>query len=85
MSLIVAVALIEGNIAAEIDDNLPEKAPALFFLDIQSDQAAAFHRTALAVPGVEAIDSVPSLRGRIARIAGVAASEAVIGTTSSRA
>ncbi len=79
LSLIVAVALIEGNIAAQIDDQLPDKAPALFFLDIQSDQATAFKRTALAVPGVEDIDSVPSIRGRIAEIAGVPAGEAVIG------
>lgn len=71
LAALVAVTLIEGAIRAQIHDRMPESAPAFFFIDIQDAQAADFDATIAAVPGVEGMRRVPSVRGRIVRIAGV--------------
>jgi putative ABC transport system permease protein len=78
VAVLVAVALIEGNLSAQINERLPKSAPAFFFIDIQDDQAAAFDATVRGVPGVEDLRRVPSLRGRIVRIAGVPVEQAKI-------
>ncbi|NQV20516.1 MAG: FtsX-like permease family protein [Rhodospirillales bacterium] len=71
LTLLAAVALIEGNLAREIEEQLPERAPAFFFVDIQQDQIADFERVALGVEGVSDLRRAPSVRGRIVEIAGV--------------
>jgi putative ABC transport system permease protein len=38
LTLFVTVALIEGNLTRQVQEQLPEKAPAFFFIDIQSNQ-----------------------------------------------
>ena len=40
----VAVALVQGNLAVEIGERLADGAPADFFIDIQPDQLAGFER-----------------------------------------
>jgi putative ABC transport system permease protein len=78
LSLLVAVALIEGNLARQVDERLPEKAPAFFFIDIQPDQTALFDATVAEVQGVDEVKRVPILRGRIVAINGVEAESATI-------
>ncbi len=78
VAVLVAVALIEGNLSAQINERLPKSAPAFFFIDIQNDQTAAFDDTVQGVDGVESLRRVPSLRGRIVRIAGVPVEKATI-------
>jgi putative ABC transport system permease protein len=78
LSLLVAVALIEGNLARQVDERLPEQAPAFFFIDILPDQAAAFDAAVAGVEGVGEIKRVPILRGRIVAIDGVPAESAPI-------
>jgi putative ABC transport system permease protein len=65
----VAVALVQGNLAVEIDDRLAEHAPADFFIDIQPDQLAGFEAIVRSVPGA-GFEQVPMLRGRITRLNG---------------
>ncbi len=77
LTVLVAVALIESNFTRQVRDNLPESAPAFFFVDIQPDQLQPFLHTIAAVPGAGAIEQVPSLRGRIATINGVPAEQAL--------
>src|SRR5262249_14991786 len=38
LTVLVAIALVEGNLAREIESRLPAEAPAFFFIDIQPDQ-----------------------------------------------
>ena len=78
LSVLVAVAMIEGNLGRQISQRIPEEAPAFFFLDIQPDQAEAFDAAVRAVPGTRDLVRRPTLRGRIVRIAGVPVAEATI-------
>lgn len=75
LTLFVTVALIEGNLTRQVQDQLPEQAPAFFFIDIQSDQLTDFVETAEAVTGVSDVNHVPNMRGRITMVKGVPASE----------
>jgi len=71
LSVLVAVALIQGNIARQVQDSIPDQAPAFFFIDIQPHQVAAFDATVTGVPGAGELLRMPSLRGRIVEINGV--------------
>lgn len=70
LAVLVAVAEIEGNLARQIEDRLPEGAPAYFFLDVQDEQVGGFDRLMASLPGTSGFKRVASLRGRIVRIAG---------------
>jgi putative ABC transport system permease protein len=70
LTVLVATALIEGNLREQITQRIPKDAPAFFFVDIQSSQIADFEKTVAAVPGAGTLEKVPSLRGRIVKIAG---------------
>ena len=78
LTLLIAVGAVEANLMRQIEGRLTENAPALFFVDIQPDQVAEFDRIVREVPGVGAVERLPSLRGRIVAINGVAAEDAVI-------
>jgi putative ABC transport system permease protein len=78
LTVLVAVALIEANLRAQIAERLPDRVPAFFFIDIQSDQVAAFEETLASVDGVGGIDRMPALRGRIMAIDGVDAERATV-------
>jgi putative ABC transport system permease protein len=70
LTVLVATALIEGNLRAQITERIPKDAPAFFFVDVQSSQIPDFQKTVETVPGAGKLEKVPSLRGRITRIAG---------------
>ena len=78
LTVLSAVAGVQANLREEIGQTLPENAPAFFFIDIQPDQIEPFTALAQATPGVAAVESVPSLRGRIMAINGVPVGEAQI-------
>ncbi|TAD90428.1 MAG: FtsX-like permease family protein [Alphaproteobacteria bacterium] len=78
LTVLVTVALIEGNLNRQITERLPGVAPSFFFIDLQSDQVAAFDRVVRETPGVTRLERVPSLRGRIIRINGVPVAQASI-------
>ena len=78
LAVLVALVLIEGNLRTQIGERLPEAAPTLFFIDIQDSQTAVFDTTVREAAGVDDMRRVPSLRGRIVRIAGVPVEEATI-------
>jgi len=78
LSVLIAIALIEGNMRRQIEERLPDQAPAFFFIDIQTHQAAAFDAAVTGVPETMGYKRVPTLRGRIVRIAGVPVEEVAI-------
>ena len=71
LTVLVAIALIHGNLTRQVAERMPRAAPTYFFIDIQPHQVAAFDAALSAIPGVSDIRHLPSLRGRITRVAGV--------------
>jgi putative ABC transport system permease protein len=78
LTVLVATALIEGNLREQITSRIPKDAPAFFFVDIQSTQIDDFERAIAAIPGAGALEKVPSLRGRIVKIAGKPVNEIAV-------
>ena len=67
--LMVAVALLEQSLRAELADRGPARAPAFFFIDIQPDQAPAFRQLLTERTGREPT-LTPVVRSRLASIDG---------------
>ncbi|MBT4934580.1 MAG: FtsX-like permease family protein [Rhodospirillaceae bacterium] len=78
LSVLVAVALIQGNLNYQVNERLPEEAPAFFFIDIQPGQVAAFDETVTRVAGTKGFRRMPSLRGRIVKIDGTPVEKATV-------
>lgn len=77
LSTVASVAMIQGNMQRQIQQQLPANAPSFFFVDIQSDQLPAFQKIVAAQPGNPEMHEVPSLRARVVAVKGVLAEEAV--------
>ena len=78
LTVLVATALIEGNLREQLTRRIPSDAPAFFFVDIQSSQIAEFEKALAAIPGAGPLDKVPSLRGRIVKVGGKPVSEIAV-------
>ncbi|MGV8997745.1 MAG: ABC transporter permease [Parvibaculaceae bacterium] len=75
LTLLTTVSLIDGNLRAEISNDLPGRAPSFFFVDIQPDQMERFEAQVRAAPDVTKFERVPMLRGRITALNGVPADQ----------
>lgn len=75
LSVLAAVGQIDSNLRAAIDQDLPERAPAFFFVDIQPDQIEAFLARMTGDPAVTGVESAAMLRGVVTMINGKPASE----------
>ena len=76
LSLLVTLALIEGNLRRQLTSTLPKQAPSFFFLDIASAEAERFNAFVRDHSPADArLDEVPMLRGRIVSLKGVPAEE----------
>jgi putative ABC transport system permease protein len=71
LSTLASVALIQGNMQHQIQEQLPQNAPSFFFIDIQNDQLARFQQIVRAQPGLQDMHQVPSLRARIVAVKGI--------------
>ena len=74
LTLFVSLALVDSNISKELRDNLPDRAPSFFFLDVHSSEADQFGKT-LVQSGASTVSRAPMLRGRIVKVNGVPAGE----------
>ncbi len=75
LSVLAAVGQIDWNLRAAIDRDLPQRAPAFFFVDIQPDQIGPFLDRMAANSAVTRTESAPMLRGVITQINGRPARE----------
>ena len=75
LTLLVTVSLINGNLTGEISGDLPDRAPAFFFVDVQPDQIDALESLVTSRDGVSGFNRVPMLRGKIASVNGVPSEE----------
>jgi putative ABC transport system permease protein len=71
LTVLTMVVLLERNLAAEIELRLPERAPGVFFIDIQRDQVARFEQAVGAIADAHVLQIEPVIRGRVVRIKGV--------------
>ena len=71
LGLLVALAMIDVAISRQLTQNLPEKAPDFFFLDIPRNEQANFETAVRAEAPNAEINMVPMLRGRITAINGI--------------
>jgi putative ABC transport system permease protein len=78
LTLLVALALIDGNLRRQISGSLPEVAPNFFFVDIQASEVGAFAGfLAQQAPGSDLMQ-VPMLRGRVTALNGVEAQKMTV-------
>ena len=70
LTLLVSLALIDGNLRNQITRNLPERAPNFFFVDIQNAVIGDFSDLLTAAAPGGTLQRVPMLRGRIVGLNG---------------
>ncbi len=75
IALLVTVIEIDGNLRQQFVQALPEKAPAFFFVDIQSADADKFDSYLHTQAPTAKVERVPMLRGRIVSARGVKAED----------
>ncbi|GLK81874.1 ABC transporter permease [Methylopila turkensis] len=68
--LLVALTLIDSSIRRQLSNELPQKAPAFFFLDIPSAERDAFDEAVRRDAPDAELNSVPMLRGSFVSIKG---------------
>ncbi|MBL0933125.1 MAG: ABC transporter permease [Rhizobiaceae bacterium] len=68
LTLLVTLALIDGNLRRQISGNLPEQAPNFFFVDIQASEVEDFAALVEAEAPEGKLIRVPMLRGRVMEI-----------------
>lgn len=76
LTVLVAIALIEGNLARQFGERMPSQAPSFFFIDIQPGQVEDFDAIVREVAPLASVERAPMVRGRITRINDVPAAQA---------
>lgn len=71
LALLVTLALIDVSITRQLTQNLPERAPNFFFLDIPRQDEEGFRQIISGFSPQAEIETVPMLRGNITAINGV--------------
>jgi putative ABC transport system permease protein len=78
LTLLVTLALIDGNLREQISGSLPARAPNFFFVDIQSTEVEDFARFIASEAPTGTLARVPMLRGRIVELNGIELSKAKV-------
>jgi len=78
LTVLAAIGQVDRNLQRAIEDELPGRAPAFFFIDIQNAQLDQFLEIVEGDPAVEEVNTAPMLRGIISKLDGVPAAEAEI-------
>ncbi len=71
LSLLVAVALVDASLVAELTTRAPKNSPTYFVLDITRADREPFIEQVRAVSPLARIDEAPMLRGRVVAIKGL--------------
>ncbi len=71
LTLTAALAQIDLNLTTQLSARLPDRAPAFFFAGVRPVQLEDFKARLISSPGVEKVETVPMLRGRIIKLKGM--------------
>lgn len=71
LSVLVTIALVEGNLADQFGRRLPRIAPSYFFIDVQPDQVEPLRQTVAAADPTATLETAPMVRGRLTAIKGI--------------
>jgi putative ABC transport system permease protein len=75
LTMLVMVGQIDANLQRELAEELPDRAPSFFFVDVRKDQLADFTRIVEETPTTANLRTVPMLRGRVTSVKGIPAAE----------
>lgn len=75
LTLLVTIALIDGNLTRQLTMSIPDKAPSFFFLDIPRGDAERFGDVIAAAAPDGTVEEVPMLRGRFVSLKGIPVAE----------
>ena len=78
LTVLVALAQVEGNLARQFGETLPNQAPSFFFIDIQPGQLDAFAAAVRGAAPEARIETAPLVRARVSHINGVPVERAAI-------
>lgn len=70
LTLMVALALVDGNLRQQVASNIPAQAPDFFFVDIQNAEIAGFQKLVGDVAPNGKLAVLPMLRGRVVQLNG---------------
>jgi putative ABC transport system permease protein len=79
LTVLIAIALVEGNLSRLAEETLPARAPGYFFIDIPQNDVAGFEETVKSAGSGIVLERVPMLRGRVVRVNGAPVSDLSIG------
>lgn len=71
LTVLVVVATVDSHARRHLGEALPERAPDLFFLAIPPEQGAEFRSTLAGLAGVQRVEQMPFVHGRLTRINGI--------------
>jgi putative ABC transport system permease protein len=70
LALLIAVALTDRSVVAELTERLPHDSPAYFVLDIRKDEIDSFRSLVVRTAPGAIVRAAPMLRGRLIALAG---------------
>lgn len=75
LTLFATITLVQGNMNDRVNDEIPDIAPAFFFMDIQKHEGEQFKADVNSFEGIEDLRMQANLRARIVSLEGIPASE----------
>jgi putative ABC transport system permease protein len=76
LTVLVVLAMIDGNLRRQLTGAIPERAPSFFFIDIPSTEIEPLGRLIEARAPGGRFEAVPQLRGRITAVKGIPSDQA---------
>jgi putative ABC transport system permease protein len=78
LTVLVAIALVEGNLARQFGERLPREAPSFYFIDIQPEQLPNLEQAVRTADPSARLETAALVRGRVSAINGVGTGEATV-------
>ncbi len=76
LTVLVAVTQVEGNLQDQLSRQMPRQAPSFFMVGVAKERIGELRSLLKATKGVERLEAVPSIRGRVVKINRVPVEEA---------